>query len=296
MPQFISKVQYKTCEKGEYYDEQPRTLEETIELINNFPWAREQYADVELTGPSITILDDKGNYLKVGIYFGGRFTLYYLDAEGRYYEYYPLKIDKIYIIVTDFFNEKVNLNEFEKIRFAIAMKGYFITRAFEYRINLWRVALFSNDLTLFGIPFFIAILLTLIISGEKPTLTGLTILTLFILLIGSFVAFFYSKFHGSRKQYLKISRGNPEFIFGNSPDEIKTYNKANIKEIKHYINKNHKSPNHIAIVQIVFDDHSILCFSDNLISHSSLMSKFSDKWKFQRTTVKSNLWKMLNFI
>src|SRR6202000_829347 len=93
MTEFVSKLQYKTCEDGEYYKEKSRNLAETIELINNFPWAREQYADVHLTGPSITINDHSGNYLKAGIYFGGKFSLYYMDTHYHLFARQPVTID-----------------------------------------------------------------------------------------------------------------------------------------------------------------------------------------------------------
>jgi lipase chaperone LimK len=55
MPEFISKVQHKTYEKGEFSDEKVRTLQETIELIKAFPYDDERaLTSVELTGPSVT--------------------------------------------------------------------------------------------------------------------------------------------------------------------------------------------------------------------------------------------------
>src|SRR6516225_4078983 len=103
MPEFISKLQYKTSEKGEYSDEKARSLEETIELVKSFPWAREQYADVSVTGPSITIQDYNGNFLKAGIYFGGRHSLYYMDNKHRYYVLMNVTIDVVFGKVNDFF-------------------------------------------------------------------------------------------------------------------------------------------------------------------------------------------------
>jgi hypothetical protein len=37
MLEFISKLQYKTYEKGEFSDENRRSLEETLQLIKDFP-------------------------------------------------------------------------------------------------------------------------------------------------------------------------------------------------------------------------------------------------------------------
>jgi hypothetical protein len=59
MAEFISKLQYKTYEKGEFSDEKARSLEETIQLIKNFPWEEQRGGDVQLTGPSVTIQNFK---------------------------------------------------------------------------------------------------------------------------------------------------------------------------------------------------------------------------------------------
>ncbi|QEC79944.1 hypothetical protein [Mucilaginibacter ginsenosidivorax] len=84
MPQFISKLQRNTYEKGEFSDEQPRNLDETIQLIKDFPWDLERpLTDIQLTGPSVTIQDAELNYLKLGLYFGGKFCVYYLDKDNQ---------------------------------------------------------------------------------------------------------------------------------------------------------------------------------------------------------------------
>jgi hypothetical protein len=38
MLQLTSKLQHNTYEKGEFSDEQSRNVDETIQLIKNFPW------------------------------------------------------------------------------------------------------------------------------------------------------------------------------------------------------------------------------------------------------------------
>ena len=64
MPDFISKLQYKNYEKGEFSDEKVRGLDETIQLIKNFPWTKQRGVDVQLTGPSVTIQNEYAEYLK----------------------------------------------------------------------------------------------------------------------------------------------------------------------------------------------------------------------------------------
>jgi hypothetical protein len=72
----ISKVQYKRSEKGEFHEIAKRDLNDTILLLENYPWDIERsLAPVELTCPSITLEHPIGTYLKIGPYFSGKFFL-----------------------------------------------------------------------------------------------------------------------------------------------------------------------------------------------------------------------------
>lgn len=82
----ISKVQYKTCEKGEFHDVAPRSFEQTRAILFDFPWDDERHmTSVELTCPSISVEHPEGTYLKVGPYFSGKFVLYYLNPRKKVY-------------------------------------------------------------------------------------------------------------------------------------------------------------------------------------------------------------------
>jgi len=290
MPEFISKLQYKTCEDGEYYDEKVRDLQETIELINNFPWAREQYADVDLTGPSITINDEAGNYLKAGIYFGGKYSLYYFDAKRNYYEKKNVNIDFVYDKVNEFFAGKIDMQNFEKNRFAIGLKRYFVTNPFEYCITFMDAFL----LTIFWDVWFIMFAaISIIFNVLKPIEPfGLIPLTV-MLFLGGVLFHIFERYYKKRNQYLRISRGNAEVLFGDSKNDIKIYNKAEIEKILHYVDNASRSPNLCEVFEIVFKDGTSIVFSNMLISDSTLMSKFSDKWHLSLIRVEQNIIKTL---
>ncbi|WP_259067091.1 hypothetical protein HDF24_19975 [Mucilaginibacter sp. X4EP1] len=275
MPQFISKLQYKTSEKGEYFDEKARSLKDTIELIKNFPWEREGYADVELTGPSITIKDEQGNYLKVGIYYGGRFSLYYLNTKRDFYKYYQIDMDKVLVLVTNFFNGQLDLQKFDKHRFALGAKSHFITDPFEYRIKEWKVALLTIFWDVYFIIFF-TFSIALLIDGEE--LFGLV--SIIIPIFPGIILFsIFFNAYKNRNQYLKISRGEDTFQFGDSKAGITNYNKSDIKKIINYIDKANKTPNLIEIIEIIFKDDSSIIFTNMLMSSGALTYKFSDKWE-----------------
>ena len=293
MPEFISKLQYKTYEKGEYSDEKARSFKETIELINNFPWAREQYAAVELTGPSITIKDENDNYLKAGIYYGGKFSLYYLDSKNHYYENQNVGIEVLRNKVAEFFEGQIDLENFEKHNFSIGLKSYFITHQFEYRIKFWKVLLLST----FWIIYFLVFLgFTIVFNLQKPFEPIDLFPALFVLFFSWPLTHIFKNYHQKSDQYLKISRGNDVFLFGDNQDNIRNYNKNDILEIIHFEDSGTRSPNMFEIFEVVFSDKTSIKFSNALISYGTLVAKFSDKWKFPTTTVRQSLFKIMRLL
>jgi hypothetical protein len=289
MPEFISKLQYKTSEKGEYSDEKARSLEETIELVKSFPWAREQYADVSVTGPSITIQDYNGNFLKAGIYFGGRHSLYYMDNKHRYYVLMNVTIDVVFGKVNDFFKGQIDLQSFEKARFSFGAKGYFATNKFEYRTEFWYGMLLMIVWAVFFLMFFIPAVLSQVLQPLNPL--GFFLLGIDVLFGWPLVCFF--KKYYQRNQYLRISRGNDVFLFGEDQASVTSFNKNDIIEIIHCVDSGSRSPNMLEIIEIVFKDHTSIKFSNILISYSTLATKLSDKWKFPTTTISKNSFRIM---
>ena len=52
MVRLTSKIQYKNFEIGEFIEEEKRTYEEIINLIEKFPWDRErENIKIDLTNP-----------------------------------------------------------------------------------------------------------------------------------------------------------------------------------------------------------------------------------------------------
>jgi hypothetical protein len=70
-------------------------------------------------------------------------------------------------------------------------------------------------------------------------------------------------------------------LFGNTTDEVKQYNKADIDKITIYEDRNYRSPNDIEVFEISFNDGSNIVFTNVLISGTTLSEKFSDKWNLK---------------
>ncbi|MCR8561231.1 hypothetical protein KXD93_26500 [Mucilaginibacter sp. BJC16-A38] len=274
MPEFISKLQHKTYEKGEFSDEKVRTLDETIELVKTFPWDDERtLTDIQLTGPSVTIQDEYVNYLKIGLYFNGKFCLYYLDNDNHLYEYHVIEKVDVLKIVADFFNSEIELKDFEKHIFNIGNQAHFVTNYFEYREKLWRIIMLTGFMLLYGVFFVVADASVFATNTRWYVRLPLVVLSAFYYFI---LGKIYCNAIINRDNYLQISKGNDVFSFGYNQQEIKTYNKMDISEIVTYEHKGSRNPNFVEAYAINFKDGSSIKFTNMLISSSAFRTKFTD--------------------
>jgi hypothetical protein len=277
MPEFISKVQHNTYEKGEFSDEKVRTLSETLELVKTFPFDAERtLTEIQLTGPSVTIQDEYINYLKVGLYFNGKLCIYYLDNDGHLYECYVLNVDAACSVVTDFFNDQLDLSKFEKHVFNIGSKKHFENKDFDYTIKAtnfyWRLLL-----SLFFLSFMIVMackfpfLEAPIVAKILMTFVFITFSALMLYTVFLTVAY-YRK---SKDMFLNLSAGNRVFEFG-IDDQINTYNKTEISIINIYGSPSSRGTPVFNIVEILFKDKTIIQFPVMLIDQFDLQAKFHD--------------------
>jgi len=273
MPELISKVQYKTYEKGEFSVQKARNLDETITLIKDFPWDAERtLTDIQLTGPSVTIQDNDLNYLKIGLYFNSKYCLYYLDNENHLFEYHANDMEDTCKVVTDFFEGSLDLQPFEKHFFNVGNLAHFITNYFEYREKPWRILMLTGFLLVYGIGFAFA---DVAISKLKEGY-----LIVIIVLISAFFYYILGKIYFAafmnRKNYLQLSKGNDVFSFGFNEDTINTYNKKDIDQIIIYRSGGNRNPNLISVYEIYFKDGRMIKFSNMLISDIYFAGKFPD--------------------
>jgi len=271
MSEFTSKLQYKTYEKGEYSDEKVRSLEETLLLINNFPWEEQRGVDIQLTGPSVTIQDEYGNYLKAALYFRGKFCLYYLDLDHHLYEYHTPELKDVCAVVVDFFNGHIDLDKFERNLFSIGNKNHFTSNDFVYRVRAWRVILLSWGIIIFFLIF--TIFVFFIVQTTAPFIVILVpgLLSLFM---AGILLYILNRYLACSNQFLQVSKGNSVFSFGNDTNE-QTYDKSEIKEIILFGPLGTRSPNTFYVFEIYFKDKSVIKFSNMLISDTTFMNKFS---------------------
>ncbi|QEM10547.1 hypothetical protein [Mucilaginibacter rubeus] len=287
MLQLISKLQHNTYEKGEYSEEQPRSVEETIKLIKDFPWDAERaLTDIQLTGPSVTIQDSDLNYLKLGLYFNSKFCVYYLDKRNHLFEYHASTISEACNLVEDFFNGSLDLMPFEKHFFNIGNQPHFTSNDFVYRVKPARVIAFVAFISvylLFAVSIFVVSMLHI---GNRPFPTPIF---LSIIAIGLFIGYAVSVTIKGRNQYLQISRGNNVFSYGFDEQHIVIYNKADVEEIMHVTAIRDRN---VGNVRIMFKS-GVVIQPTMLIHDYDLLNKFPEnlgikvsykqKYTFQRS-------------
>jgi hypothetical protein len=272
MAEFISKLQYKTYEKGEFSDEKVRSLEETLQLIKSFPWDEQRGSDVQLTGPSVTIQNDYVEYLKLGLYFNGKFCLYFYDRNDHLFELHEPTLEDAYQVITDFFNGLPIEEKFDKHFFSIGSKSHLETKYFTYRVSLINVLMLSFFLITLFVIFSV---FTIAIATTKAPFIVIAVPMLLAILLGWLLVYIFTRYSACSDQVLEISKGNSIFSFGNNGDE-QTYNKTDIKEIVQYVPGGGRNPNMFYVFEIYFKDGSIIKFSNMLISDITFTSKFSN--------------------
>jgi hypothetical protein len=132
----LTKTQYGNFEPGEFTAQQQRTYEETIQQIEAFPWEEQRRnLHVGLTGASISIEGKDGDFLKLALYYNGKFILYYLDMDHRLFEQSFMKYSDAYPFILAFFRDGAAPADFKQQHtFLQNVATHFKEQDFSYRM------------------------------------------------------------------------------------------------------------------------------------------------------------------
>jgi len=275
MPGLITKLQYKNFEKGEFTDEKPRSFEQLIGLLKDFPNTKTDSIERDVNDPSVVVLDVNGNYLKIDIYPGNSFCLYYLAVSNEYYIYDVIPLEKASKGIETFFAGNIDLSDFETQTYHKDVRSFFTTNTFEYYLKFSKV-LGLSFMWIIYLGLGIAAIIYIVVTNPNSKMPmPILIPFLFTLPFGSVVAHIFFNYAKRKGQYLKISRGNDLFHFGNSTDEITIYKKSDVMDVKHYTDNSTRSPNSFHQYEICFKDNRSITFSNALISPGD----FAMKWR-----------------
>lgn len=294
MSQLITKIQYRNCEAGEFFNIALRTFEETVEQIKGYPWALQRVnASVHFTCPSVSIENHSGNFLKLGPYYNGKFCLYLLDSTGVLSRCVLLTIEDSFPIIQDFYNDKSIAHHFSSLSFVFHARKHFVTNRFEYTVTFERVIRF---LIFPEIPLtvYFGFSISRMILKVGSFFSFVFGLMLFMFIAGFNLFLFVNYYFFSKDLYLRLSAGHDRFLFGRK-DDIREYCKDDIEIITLYHNRGQRCPwGFYYVYEIHFTNGDFIQFPSLLISEIALLQKLPGKkteevHEFLATCLKSKL-------
>lgn len=278
MINLLSKVQYKNYETGEFSQAMERNFEDTITLIENFPWqAEREKIVISLTNPSITIEGRNNDFLKLALYYNQKFVLYYFSNNRLYTRSFSQIKDGHEYISGYFSSGSVDIAKFKKqpTWFQNNLK-HFITQHFNYFITPGsaRQFLFKTS----GINFCLGLCFLVLIlkSINAPHFVFMLLFLVPFMFIGGgglLLIMFFQYYRICKNKILKMSKGNDSFYFGEM-ENPEMYNKKDIfsyTTIRNYNNRHMFQG--FAIVEIEFKNGKVLKIPSLLIDYLELEHK-----------------------
>lgn len=293
MTHLTSKIQYANFEIGEFNQVKERTLEETIELIEHFPWeAQRESIMIGLTNPSVTIDGKNNDHLKFALFYNGKFVLHYFGQDQTLYTKSFSEIADSFKYISNYFvSSSFDTKDFKKENtlFQNNLK-HFLSQTFHYDVTgkaavryLFSTTGINQALTIiFGFLF---------LTYQSVPINILTLSTAFLVFFflggGLNLVLFFRYYLYAKNKILIMSKGNDVFYFGNKENPIK-YNKADIIQFTTFQVKNSKHTiSNFALVTIEFNDGSPIEIPNIIIDHSALEYKLSGIKKVEKNTLPS---------
>ena len=280
MQQLIAKLQYKDFEPGEFVEARPRTYDEVIALAENFPWQTERdHIQIGLTNPSITIEGANNDFLKLALFYNGKFVLHYFDKDQNLYTKSFTQCKDSYAYIETFFNSRVfDPKDLRKeITWLQRNRVHFLSQDFRYEITLRSSILFLLKTSVIQLGCSVAIIFALLIEWPPhPRLSGIVFALAFMFVLGGGInlLLFLNYLLTTGKKCLVMSKGNDVFYFGNK-DAPEQYNKKDIDHVVIIENRNNtRNPIYgFAITRIYFRDCTSISIPSLLVSEDAMRMK-----------------------
>jgi len=275
----ISKIQHKNFEIGEFVEEKKRSFEESITLIEQFPWEQERGKIViNLTNPSITFQGKNNDYLKLALYYNGKFVLHYFDKEQKLFTKSFCAIRDSYKYIQTFFElPNFDYGDFRKENtiFQSNLK-HFVSQDFCYEITpkVIKRYLLSTSAINFGLGVFYILLFTAK-TNFHINVVGIIILLFLIVLMGGGLnlILFFNYYMYAKNKILIMSKGNDKFYFGDKSNPSK-YNKTEIIRFVTSQVRNNKNPvSGFAVVTIELKNGTDIKIPNILVDEQALANK-----------------------
>ena len=279
MTQLISKLQYKNFEAGEFIEIQARSYQETIELIEKFPWNDQRDKIViDLTNPSVTIEGKNNDFLKVALFFNQKYVLHYFDENQVLYTKSFTNLKDGYEWINNFFiQSKFDTNELKKETTWLQHNlKHFVTQNFRYVLTTKSAKTYllsTSGMNLFLSITFLSLIFLKGLHSINIIALVVIVLTMFMLGGGVHLIIFFKYYHYLKDKVLVMSKGNDIFYFGNIDNPLK-YDKKDILQYTIIRSKGSRNPfSGFAIVEIELKNGTVLKIPNLLVDYSAIRAK-----------------------
>jgi hypothetical protein len=230
--QLITKVQYKNFEPGEFTDRHGRTYDETIALIEAFPWSQQRdHFAVGPTNPSVTIEGEYRHFLKLTLYYHDGFILYYLDDAGHLYtKSFPRYQDAYPYLQSFFADSTLDTTDLELQHFWLQGKSiHFLDQDFHYAINKPKVIFYISLIGIYALFLLVFTIGALIrgITNNPALLIVAAFVAGILVLISITMRLLINHLRAVIGKELILSRGNNIFYYGKA-GQPQQWDKKNI--------------------------------------------------------------------
>jgi hypothetical protein len=282
MNTLTSKVQHNNFEVGEFVDEKERTYDETIRLIEDFPWESERKnLAVSLTNPSITIAGKNDDFLKLALFYNQKFVLHYFDHQQKLFTKSFTNIRDSYPHIRSYFEEP----NFDPSAFKLENTWlqhnlqHFVSQDFHYTANPPTIKRFLISTSGFGLAMSLVMFVFLIFKANDTANYYVVFAIYFVFFFiaggGLNLIVFFNFYCYAKDKILIMSKGNDVFYFGDIVNP-KEYNKSEIVRFRIIRIQASRNPlNSFAIVAIELKDGTELQIPNLLVDYIAMEQKLS---------------------
>jgi hypothetical protein len=279
----ISKIQYRNYEPGEFIEDKERSCDETIHLIETFPWEEQRdHLAISLTNPSVTIQTPDNNYLKLAPFYQGKYVLHYFNTRQQLFTRSFQTCQETYPLIRSFFEPgPFDLTGFHRENtWAQHTAVHFITKDFTFRINPQPTLTYACFGLIATIVFIYQFFHT---AYVKQPSSSLQLFAWFFSLILTFlwsrlIALFINHYSSAWGKILILSKGKNIFYYG-PETRPEPFDKNDIANVITYGAKGRygreSTHGRLTRVEILFKSGDFLNISCLLMMHDDLINRLA---------------------
>lgn len=278
MSVLVTKIQFNNFETGEFIEVSKRTYEETVDLIEHFPWNNQRdKLVIDLTNPSVTIEGRNNDFLKLAVFYNGKYVLHYLNADQVLFTKSFEEIKDSYPYINNYFSSTFDTTDFKKeITWFQHNLKHFVSQNFNYMLSLTSVRkyLFSTS----GMNLTVSVIFILFFAFNgfgRINGVALIFISLWLFVFWGWLnlILFFNYYFYARSKLLIMSKGNDIFYYGDINSPLK-YDK---KDIVHYTVKRGRGSRNVlngfALIMIELKDGTLLTVPNILVEYTAIENK-----------------------